>query len=162
MPCLFSYNGITKQDGRAATLPLSSVSPTFRSHSLPIFFLICFRRTAYRQDAPFFYFLFRSDFCQREIPSQNPTDIRKNMPSLVYICARGRNICFTKRKNTPCFLPIHPLFLPLCKGEVGALFAAPRRSCADFFQNRQSGLKKLSVVYRRGAGGPQPTRKQPV
>ena len=107
-------------------------------------------------------FFFRSDFCQREIPSQNPTDIRKKMPSLVYICARGRNICFTKRKNTPCFLPIHPLFLPLCKGEVGALFAAPRRSCADFFQNRQSGLKKLSVVYRRGAGGPQPTRKQPV
>lgn len=162
MPCLFSYNGITKQDGRAATLPLFSVSPTFRSHSLPIFFLICFRRTAYRQDAPFFYFLFRSDFCQREIPSQNPTDIRKKMPSLVYICARGRNICFTKRKKNAVFPSDMSLFLPLHKGEVGALFATTRRSCADFFQNRQSGLKKLSVVYRRGAGGPQPTRKQPV
>ena len=56
-------------------------------------------------------FFFRSDFCQREIPSQNPTDIRKKMPSLVYINARGRNICFTKRKKHAVFLSdTSPLF----------------------------------------------------
>ena len=161
MPCLFSYNGITKQDGRAATLPLFSVSPTFRSHSLPIFFLICFRRTAYRQDAPFFYFLFRSDFCQREIPSQNPTDIRKKMPSLVYICARGRNICFTKRKSTPCFLPIHPLFRLYAK-ERSALFLPPRGAVAPTFFKTDRAVKKtvrrLQTGRRRSTTYPQTAR----
>lgn len=161
MPCLFSYNGITKQDGRAATLPLFLFPLHFDHTHYPYFFSFVLgeRRIVKMRRSSFF---FRSDFCQREIPSQNPTDIRKKMPSLVYINARGRNICFTKRKKHAVFLSDTSLFLPLRKGEVGALFAAPQRRGAVFSQNRQSGLKKLSVVYRRLADGPQPARNQPV
>ena len=90
MPCLFSYNGITKQDGRAATLPLSSVSPTFRSHSLPIFFLICFRRTAYRQDAPFFFFSFVRIFAKGKYrPKTRPISEKRCRLLFTYARAGG-------------------------------------------------------------------------
>ena len=102
MPCLFSYNGITKQDGRAATLPLFSVSPTFRSHSLPIFFLICFRRTAYRQDAPFFFFSFVRIFAKGKYrPKIRP--ISEKRCRLLFTYARAGGISALQNGKTRRF-----------------------------------------------------------
>lgn len=161
MPCLFSYNGITKQAGRTATLSLFSVSPTFRSHSLPIFFLICFRRTAYRQDAPFFFFLSFGFLPKGNTVPKSDRYPKKDAVSCLHKRARAEYLLY-KTEKARRFSFGYSLFSPLRKGEVGALFAATRRSCAVFCQSRQSGLKKLSFVYRRGANGPQLARKQPL
>ena len=161
MPRLFSYNGITKQDGRAATLPLFLFPLHFDHTHYPYFFsFVLGERRIVKMRRSSFFLSFGFLPKGNTVPKSDLYP-KKDAVSCLHKRARAEYLLY-KTEKARRFSFGYSLFSPLRKGEVGALFAATRRSCAVFCQSRQSGLKKLSFVYRRGANGPQLARKQPL
>ena len=163
MPCLFSYNGITKQDGRAATLPLFSVSPTFRSHSLPIFFLICFRRTAYRQDAPFFFFLSFGFLPKGNTVPKSDRYPKKDAVSCLHKRARAEYLLYKTEKARRFPFGYVPLFT-FMQRRGRRSFCRPAAQGRRLFSKPTERFKKtvrrLQTGRRRSTTYPQTARQR--